>query len=216
MTTGGPDPGSVRAPAAAWRRVLLIVLGTAALGALLAVIKGRDLGPGYFIGNLSAPYLAAAFLAGRAVRRRWLAGAVGVLATWATLAAFSVSAELVFGYPSGSMTRFYAEWFLAGTASGTAMGLLGRASRERRWLGFVLPLALVLEPFAVVAVQAMGRFGGLHLQPVQLLVWSSEVVLGLAALALSAGVALRRRTVARGRRIGDGAVLRPERRSSRG
>ena len=175
------------------RATALTVLGTAALGAVLALVKGRDYGFGYFVGNLSMPYLVAAFLAGRLVTRRWVACAIGVLATWATLAGFYVSAELAFGYPSGSMTRFYAEWFIAGISSGSVMGALGRESRERGWLAYVLPLALVLEPFAVVAVQLAGRFGGLHLQSPQLLAWSSEVGLGLLVSAVTVRVRTSRR-----------------------
>jgi hypothetical protein len=162
--------------------LVLIVLGTMVLGAVLAVVKGRDYGLGYFIGNLSTPYLLAPFFMGRATRARIAAGFAGVLVTWLTLGAFYLSAELVFGYPSGSMTRFYAEWFAAGALSGTAMGLLGRESCERPWLRYVLPAALVLEPFAVVAVQLLGRFGGLNLNALQLTAWSTEIVVGCSAL----------------------------------
>ncbi len=176
-----------------WGSVALIVLGTLLLGAVLAVIKGRGYGLGYFVGNLSAPYLVAAFFTGRLVLRRRTACAVGVLATWATLAGFYVSAELVYGYPTGSMTRFYAEWFLAGTISGAVLGLVGRESRSRARLRFVLPLAMVLEPFGVLAVQSAGRFGGLNLQHSQLLAWLGEVLLGLAALALTARIRADRR-----------------------
>lgn len=169
-----------------WARVALILLATVVLGAVLAIVKGRDSGLGYFVGNLSMPYLVAAFLTGRAVQRRWVACVLGVLATWATLGAFYLSAELVFGYPTGTMTRYYLEWFVAGTLSGSVLGLLGHESRCRARLRFVLPLALVLEPFAVVAVQLAGRFGGIDLQPLQLLTWSCEVLLGVLAVGLTA------------------------------
>lgn len=167
-------------------RLVLVVLGTVVLGAVLAVVKGRDYGLGYFVGNLSVPYLVAAFFAGRLAQRWWAACAVGVLATWATLAGFYASAEAVFGYPTGSMTRFYLEWFLAGGVSGVVMGAVGRASRARRWLGYALPLALVGEPFAVAIVQLAGRFGGFHPGPLQLLAWSSEALLGVVIVALTA------------------------------
>lgn len=175
--------------------IVLIVLITAVVGAVLAVIKGRDYGLGYFIGNLSAPYLVTAFFAGRFVRNRLMACAMGVLATWATLTGFYLSAEWVYGYPTGSMTRFYAEWFLAGILSGTSMGMLGSESRRRVVLVFVLPFALVLEPFAVIAVQSAGRFGGLALQPLQLLVWAGESLVGLLLAALAALAARLRRRV---------------------
>lgn len=168
-----------------WRTLMVLPLGAMVLGAVLAVVKGRDYGLGYFVGNLSTPYLLAAFFAGRAVRSRAGAALVGVLMTWITLAAFYVGAEAVFGYPSGSMTRFYLEWFLAGAFSGTALGLLGGESRERVRLRYVLPLALVLEPFAVVVVQAAGRFGGLNLQALQLAVWGGEILLGCVALRIT-------------------------------
>ncbi|GAA2754120.1 hypothetical protein [Amnibacterium kyonggiense] len=165
--------------------VVLLALGTAALGAGLAVVKGRDDGLGYFVGNLSTPYLIAAFFAGRALRSRVGAAVAGVLMTWITLSAFYVSAETAFGYPSGSMTRFYLEWFIAGAFSGTALGLLGRESRTRVRLRYVLPLALVLEPFAVVMVQTAGRFGGLNLQALQLVAWGGEIVLGCVVLGIT-------------------------------
>jgi hypothetical protein len=47
-------------------------------------------------------------------------------------------------------------------------GTAGRESRARVWMRYVLPLALVLEPSAVLTVHAAGRFGGLNLQPLQL------------------------------------------------
>lgn len=167
------------------RTSVLLALGTMVLGAVLAVVKGRDYGLGYFVGNLSTPYLLAAFFAGRTVGSRAGAALVGVLMTWLTLAAFYVTAEAVFGYPSGSMTRFYAEWFLAGALSGTVLGLLGRKSRERPRLRYVLPLALVLEPFAVVAVQAAGRFGGLNPRGFQLTAWAGEILVGCLALGIT-------------------------------
>jgi hypothetical protein len=49
----------------------------------------------------------------------------------------------------------------------------------------VVPLAPVLEPFGVVAVQLAGRFGGLHPQPLELPTWTCEVVAGLVVLALT-------------------------------
>lgn len=170
-----------------WRMPVLLALavGSVVLGAVLAVVKGRDYGLGYFVGNLSTPYLLAAFFAGRAVRSRAGAALLGVLMTWITLSAFYLSAEAAFGYPSGSMTRFYSEWFIAGVFSGTALGLLGRECRARARLRYVLPLALVLEPFAVVSVQAAGRFGGLDLQVLQLAAWGGEIVLGCIALGMT-------------------------------
>lgn len=168
-----------------WRVVVLLAIGTVALGAVLAVVKGQDYGLGYFVGNLSTPYLLAAFFAGRAMRGRGGAASVGVVMTWLTLGAFYLSAETVFGYPSGSMTRFYLEWFIAGAFSGTVLGLLGWESRARVRLRYVLPLAFVLEPFAVLIVQAAGRFGGLNLQALQLVAWSGEIVLGSIALGIT-------------------------------
>ena len=166
-------------------RLAPVVLGAVALGGVLALVKGRGDGLGHFVGNLSWPYLSVAFIAGRVVQRRRVACVVGVLVTWATLSGFSASAELVFGHPSGSMTRSYSEWFLAGTLSGAVLGALGRESRACPLLLYVLPLALALEPSAVVAVQAAGRFGGLDPQPLQLVAWSGEVVLGAIAVILT-------------------------------
>lgn len=177
-------PSAVRRFHHLGQSLTLLALGATVLGAFLAVVKGRDYGLGYFVGNLSTPYLVAAFFAGRAVRSRAGAALAGVVLTWTTLAAFYLSADAVFGYPSGSMTRFYAEWFTASALSGIVLGLLGRGSRKRSWLVVVLPLALVLEPFAVIAVQAAGRFGGLNVNALQLTAWVGEIVIGCIALSV--------------------------------
>lgn len=45
---------------------MVLALGAMVLGAVIAVVKGRDYGLGSFVGNLSIPYLLGA--SSRAVR----------------------------------------------------------------------------------------------------------------------------------------------------
>lgn len=167
------------------RLVALVVGGAAILGLMLAILKGRDGGLGYYLGNLSAPYLIAPYLAGAQVNRRWIAVLVGVAATWTTLLGFYIGAESVFGYLSSTMSRFYVEWFTAGVVSGIVLGAAGHGSRSQGHLRYIFPIALLGEPVAVSLVRLTGRFGGTQLSVLQLDAWGIEILLGGLALLMT-------------------------------
>lgn len=187
--TGGvvpPQSVTRRRGVASATRVLVLVAGAVLLGAVLAAIKGRGEGLGYWVGNLSAPYLLVPFLVGRVVGRLPTAVVAGVAVTWASLAGFYGSADALYGYLSGATAHLYLEWFVAGIGSGAAVGALGHLSTRRAALTYVLPLAFVLEPAAVALVQLTGRFGGFTTDPLEFASWSAEAAAGAVFVGLTA------------------------------
>jgi hypothetical protein len=168
----------------------------AACGALLAAVKGQGGGVRLAFGNISAPWLLAAFLAGARVPRARVAAALGVLATFAALLGFyaeqsplsDLNAQTVsfLGDPMQAL-RFivgaHAVYFLGGGVSGVAFGALGGL-----WARSRAPLAaravacmFVAEPLAWLALAA-ARGGGSAFVTDHVWLWLAEVAVGIAGL----------------------------------
>src|SRR4051794_37290886 len=176
----------------------------------------------FWVGNLAAPYLALPFLAGAAaasVRGGALAAAAGALADVGAVAGFyelhSVGQSTGPGNPTGIAA--YARWFstfLLGVpggmpwltlalAVGAVLGLVGAAwfSRPRRWwLAAPVAAAFVLEPpVTVTAWRALLEWRlGTTLTPYRLdganlVIWGTEIALGILALVAVIVVARRDR-----------------------
>jgi hypothetical protein len=82
---------------------LLIAVLAIAFGALLSLAKGSGEGLRLQMGNVSAPWLLAAFLAGSRYRRTGLAADSGVLATIAALSGFYAQQSPLADLSSASM-----------------------------------------------------------------------------------------------------------------
>ena len=145
------------------RKWLVIVGGALALGAVISLMKGTGGGARLQLGNLSAPWLAIAFVAGAFYKRPSRAAAAGVTATLASLVGFYAqqsplvdlnqrSARFLSdpGQMYGFIVTAHRVVFLAGLATGLVFGAFGSAwavRRSRRAAG-AIALLFVLEPFA--------------------------------------------------------------------
>ena len=148
----------------ALRRVAAVVLAAALFGFLVSAAKGSGGGVRLSAGNISAPWLAVAFVAGSRYRGSWQAALAGVLATFAALVGFYVQTlglDSLTWHVSGAGGLFdvivgaHRVYFVGGMLSGTVFGVLGSLWRARRiWsAAAVLSLAFLLEPVA------QGAFG---------------------------------------------------------
>ena len=180
-----------------WRRVGLAAAGAVAFGVAMSVFKGNDGGAvRNAIGNLSAPWLALAFVTGAAAGGgRVVGGAlVGVLATFLALGGFYVAnsfvlhlgphpwlTDLRLAFGNGYFFRFAA-------LSGPVLGGLGAQWERTRSRPLVMLVAslFVFEPLAWLAY-----FGADYTSDAA--VWVAEAAVGVAAFALFARPAAPRR-----------------------
>jgi hypothetical protein len=168
----------------------------AAFGALLAAVKGEGGGVRLAFGNVSAPWLLVAFLAGARVPRAGRAAALGVLATFAALVGFYAEPSPLLGLDARSLSflgdpaqvfRFivatHTAIFLGGAISGAAFGALGGLwARQRTPIApRVMAAMFIAEPFAWLAFAAL-RGGGVGFMTHEAWLWVAEVALGLAGL----------------------------------
>jgi len=180
-----------RAPAA---RVVACVLVGLAYGLLVSRIPSPRAVGVFWVGNLSAPWLALAFVAGWLQRPRLWAATAGMLTDVAAIVGFYLHFLLVDLGPHGPFLRaipmptrladsigpwlgFIAPWVGYAVVAGLVFGLSGWWWRRSRSLvaGAVVGLAFVLEPWAWAVYDG-------HL-PHPYVIWIAEVVVGLAALA---------------------------------
>jgi hypothetical protein len=178
------------------RKTLVVLAAAAAGGAALAAVKGQGADIRDAIGNMSAPWLLIAFLAG-ATSRTWKGGAVaGLASTLAALVGFYAAESVILDLGPHSWAvdlqltlragRYY---FAQGILSGPLFGALGGlwASKRSAAAAMVVALAFVFEPLVVWAYQRgtalQGNRGALTHYP---LVWVTEVCLGVAGIVLIA------------------------------
>jgi hypothetical protein len=182
-------------------RLLLIVLAAVAFGVAMSVLKGNDTGIRDDIGNLSAPWLLLPFVAGAAIRGRWLAGAaVGLAATFAALTGFYVANAFVLDLGPHSLANevrlaFTTYWFPRGLISGPLFGALGVLWRRQGYptLGVAVILLLDAEPLFWAAAHRAGGVASFDFQP-SFAVSVGEALVGVAACVCTA-VVLRRTVV---------------------
>jgi Family of unknown function (DUF6518) len=144
------------------RRLAEVLAAAFAFGAVAALLKGQS-GDGRAIvsqvrselGNLSAPWVLIAWVAGTRSRRIPVAAALGLLATIVALAGFYVVSGLVEPMDRGSAVADVAAWmsanrvyFEAGVFSGPLFGALGGwwARRRSPSAFVVVGLLLLGEP----------------------------------------------------------------------
>ena len=177
------------------RRAMVVLLSAFLFGAVAALFKGQGSGVRAVLGNMSAPWLTVAFLAGTRSRSWRVGGALGLAATLMALSgfylAFALSADLGHHGFAGDLYLTLgtgnSRYFLAGLVSGPAFGAIGtwwNAHRSAR-ASIGIGLLLLGEPLVQALVRSMsmferlaGGFAEMDAQP-----YVAEFLLGLALLA---------------------------------
>jgi hypothetical protein len=176
---------------ARWRKVAFVVLGGFVFGVAMAVLKGQDSDARGIIGNLSAPWVALAFVGGALAVRPSRGAVLGIAVTMAAFIAFYLSEAAILDlgpHPWYDKVRLaagtfniYEQW---GLLSGSVYGSLGAlwASRSLRSAPLAVAFALVCEPLAVALLTRAGVWGGGGLlnHPA---IWGAEVGVGIALAA---------------------------------
>jgi Family of unknown function (DUF6518) len=177
------------------RKVTVLLLAAAAFGVLVAVIKGQDTGVRDALGNTSAPWIVLPFVAGTCFARARSAVLAGLAVTLVSLLGFYVAEAAVLDlgpHPwwvdlrlTAGTVNVYERW---GIASGALYGLLGWlwAYRSKTAAAAAVGLAFAAEPLIVYLVQRAGMWNALLLDYDWM--WTAELVLGLAAVALALAV----------------------------
>jgi hypothetical protein len=212
------------------RRFGLVILGAFTFGLLAAWAKGPNGGIDTFstfrtdLGNLSAPWLLVAFLAGTQASRLMWGALLGLAATLSALFGFYLLSSMIVDLGSHSLlgdlwrelsaNRIYLE---AGLASGPIFGALGAWWTRTRTLGasIVVGALMIAEPLATLALGMISSNGALRspelpavvrgvsgwgLTPggsgdaVSYAVYATELVVGLCVLLLAALSARQRRS----------------------
>jgi hypothetical protein len=151
------------------RRLALLLLGGLAFGIAMAVVKGQHDDVRNALGNASAPWVAAPFLAGMSCRRPLHGAGVGVAVTVAAFLGFYVAEAAILDlgphpwYVDLELTVgtvYVYERF--GLLSGVLCGALGSLWAARRSLlaAVAVGLAFVAEPLVVLALWRGGLWGG--------------------------------------------------------
>lgn len=178
------------------RRVVVVLLAAAAFGVAMAAIKGQGTGARDALGNVSAPWLLLAFIAGAtAARGRLLsAAAAGITASLAALLSFYVAESRLLDLGAHSWLVDLRLAVVAGriyiaTAlmSGPIFGVLGGVWSRRRapLVGLTVGAMFVLEPVAVWLVEHwQGSVASTGLLTQYPWLWGGEIVLGLAGSTL--------------------------------
>jgi hypothetical protein len=171
-----------------WKKVAFVVLAGVVFGVAMAVVKGQDSGARDAIGNLSAPWVALAFLGGALSVRPWRGAILGIAVTMAAFAGFYLSEAAILNlgpHPwyedvrlAAGTFNVYEQW---GLFSGSVYGALGAlwASRSLRFAALAVAIAFLCEPLIVALLMRAHVWGGGSLlnHPA---IWGAEVVVGMA------------------------------------
>jgi hypothetical protein len=150
------------------RRVTVVLLAALVFGAVAALLKGQDPGVNQVLGNMGAPWLVVAFLAGTRSRSLRVGATLGLAATLMALSgfylAFALSADLGdHGFAGDlylTLIGYNSRYFLAGLVSGPAFGAIGAwwSARGSAPASIGVGLVLLCEPLAIALI---GRVGSL-------------------------------------------------------
>ncbi len=173
-------------------------------GIAMAAIKGQGAGARDALGNISAPWLLIAFLAGASSERRRWAPVVGLVATVAALIGFYIAESRLLDLGQHSWLvdlqltlRAGGVYLLSALVSGPIFGALGGmwASRRSRFAAVAVALMFAAEPVAVWLYQDEQGAGGVGVLTHYPWIWGSEVLVGVIVATLF----MRRASAARAR-----------------
>jgi hypothetical protein len=174
------------------RKLATLLLAGVAFGILVAVVKGQDTGVRDALGNTSAPWIVLPFLAGTRFARGSRAALAGFAVTLASFLGFYVAEAAVLDlgpHPwwddlrlTAGYVNVYEKW---GIFSGLVYGTLGWlwAYRSNAVAAVSVGCAFVAEPAIVLFLSRAGIWPGLLLDYDWM--WITEIVLGLAAIAVA-------------------------------
>jgi len=174
------------------RKIIALLLAGVAFGVLVAVIKGQNTGVRDALGNTSAPWVVLPFVAGACFARARSAAVAGLAVTLVALLSFYVAEAAILDlgpHPwwvdvrlTAGSVNIYEKW---GIFSGLLYGTLGWlwAYRSRAAAAAAVGLAFAAEPLIVLLVERAGIWNAQILDYGWL--WTSEIVLGAAAVALA-------------------------------
>lgn len=176
------------------RRLIVLLAAALALGVVMSLLKGTGGGTRLQAGNISAPWLVIAFVAGAFCKRPSRAAGAGLIATMAALVGFYAQQSPLADLDRGSL-RFLANppemyrfivtphliVFVGGVVTGLAFGAFGSAwaARRSRRAAAAIALCFVLEPLAWVA---FGAAAGRDVAPSIWWLWLSEIAVGVTAI----------------------------------
>lgn len=176
------------------RKPVGLLAAALAFGVVMSVLKGTGGGVRLQAGNISAPWLAIAFVAGALYTQPGRAAGAGLTATLAALLGFyaeqSPLADLDFGTVRFledplQMYRFIVTphliVFVGGLLTGLLFGRLGGAwaARRSRRAAAAIAACFLLEPFVWVA---FGAAVGHHMFPSHWWLWLCEIAVGMLVL----------------------------------
>ena len=171
---------------------MVLLLAAIAFGVLMAVIKGQDTGVRDAVGNTSAPWIVLPFIGGTYFPRVRSAALAGLGVTLVSLLGFYVAEAAVLdlgGHPwwvdlrlTAGSVNIYEKW---GIFSGLLYGTFGWlwAYRSKAAAAAAVGLAFAVEPLIVFLVRRAGVWYGLILDYPW--IWTAEVLLGVAGIALA-------------------------------
>jgi hypothetical protein len=177
------------------RKPVGLLAAALALGVFISLLKGTGGGARLQAGNISAPWLAIAFVAGALYKRPSRAAGAGLAATLAALVGFYAQQSPLADLGRGSlrflgnppqMYRFIVTphliIFVGAVVTGLVFGAFGSAwaGRRSRRAAAAIALCFVLEPFAWVA---FGAAVGRRVFAPTWWLWISEIAVGLIALS---------------------------------
>jgi Family of unknown function (DUF6518) len=181
-------------------RVLLVLVCAFAFGLLAAWAKGPNGGLSTIsrvrsdLGNLSAPWLMVAFIAGTRSRRSGSGALLGLWATMSALLGFYLLTSLVVdagghGIAGGFRRELWANrvFFASGVLSGPLFGALGAWWRKTRSLGAsVVAGALMMgEPIVLAGIGVLFPVTVVGLNAISVAVYATELAIGVVVVLLA-------------------------------
>jgi hypothetical protein len=174
------------------RKLAVVLLAGVAFGVLVAMIKGQDTGVRDALGNTSAPWIVLPFVAGTCFSRIRSAALAGLGVTLVSLLGFYIAEAAILDlgpHPwwvdlqlTAGTVNIYEQW---GLVSGLLYGTFGWlwAYRSKAAAAAAVGLAFAAEPLIVYLVSKSGMWYGMVLDYPW--IWTAEVLLGLAGIALA-------------------------------
>jgi hypothetical protein len=181
-------------------RLLAVAASAFVFGVGAALVAGQDWdGTGTVgrirnnIGNLSAPWLIIALVAGATTTRLRTGAACGIVATYAALLGFYVLTAFVGEVRGNGFADDFRRllgangiWFVAGLLSGPLVGAIGACSRRWSWVavGLVASAFMIGEPVVIALIGVLHPAAAVGRDGPSVVVHAGQAVAGVALLLM--------------------------------